>query len=140
MPTGTPVFDWTVPKEWNIRDAYIKDSSGKRVVDFRKCNLHVLNYSSPVHATMPLSELRPICSRFPNIRSGFPTGPPTTSRNGDFVSHTTQLHALKDGDYEVFIDSTLEDGHLDLRRVLYSGAPFGRGLDIVPRLSSVAGE
>ena len=54
VPTGTQVFDWTVPKEWNIRDAYIKDSSGTKVVDFRQCNLHVLNYSTPVHATMPL--------------------------------------------------------------------------------------
>ena len=54
VPTGTPVFDWTVPKEWNIRDAYIKGPDGKRVVDFQKCNLHVLNYSTPIHATMPL--------------------------------------------------------------------------------------
>src|SRR6267154_1451578 len=59
IPTGTQVLDWTVPKEWNIHDAYIKDASGKRVVDFLKCNLHVMNYSAPVHATMPLSELKP---------------------------------------------------------------------------------
>src|ERR1700730_6155979 len=55
VPSGTPVFDWTVPKEWNIRDAYIKRADGKRVVDFRQHNLHVLNYSTPVQATMPLS-------------------------------------------------------------------------------------
>src|SRR5258708_347451 len=58
VPTGTAVFDWIVPKEWNIRDAYIKAPNGERVVDFRKCNLHVLNYSTPVHATMPLSQLK----------------------------------------------------------------------------------
>src|SRR4051794_36565235 len=52
VATGTEVFDWTVPREWNIRDAYIKDRSGRRVVDFSACNLHVLNYSTPVHRTM----------------------------------------------------------------------------------------
>src|SRR5208282_2785006 len=55
VPSGTPVFDWTVPKEWNIRDAYIRDVSGKRVVDFQRSNLHVLNYSTPMHATLPLT-------------------------------------------------------------------------------------
>src|SRR5262252_9066773 len=59
VPTGTEVFDWTVPKEWNIRDAYILDAQGNRVVDFRKQNLHVLNYSTPIHATMSLEELKP---------------------------------------------------------------------------------
>jgi len=59
VPTGTPVFDWKVPKEWNIRDAYIKAPGGRRVVDFQRCNLHVMNYSVPVHATLPLSEIRP---------------------------------------------------------------------------------
>src|ERR1700746_1408079 len=59
VPTGTPVFDWTVPKEWNIRDAYIKRPGGQRVIDFQQCNLHVLNYSTPVRGFMPLSELKP---------------------------------------------------------------------------------
>src|SRR5580700_9572035 len=59
VPSGTPVFDWTVPKEWNIRDAYIKDAGGNRVVDFKRCNLHVLNYSVPVKETMSLEKLAP---------------------------------------------------------------------------------
>src|SRR4051794_5395699 len=59
VPTGTPVLDWTVPNEWNIRDAWIADASGARVVDFRACNLHVVNYSVPVRARMSLAELRP---------------------------------------------------------------------------------
>ncbi|HYM08463.1 MAG TPA: DUF2172 domain-containing protein, partial [Terriglobales bacterium] len=59
VASGTLVFDWTVPQEWNIRDAYIKDSSGKRVVDFKRSNLHVVNYSVPVQRTMSLEELKP---------------------------------------------------------------------------------
>src|SRR5712691_11110418 len=58
VPTGTRVFDWTVPKEWNIRDAYVKDSDGVKVIDFKKSNLHVLNYSTPIRKRMSLAELR----------------------------------------------------------------------------------
>src|SRR6185295_10774036 len=58
VPSGTPVFDWTVPREWNIRDAWIKDPSGHKVVDFQESNLHVLNYSVPVHTRLSLAELR----------------------------------------------------------------------------------
>src|SRR5262245_12631151 len=56
VPSGTPVFDWTVPREWNIRDAYVKNSRGERVIDFRAHNLHVVSYSRPVRATMSLAE------------------------------------------------------------------------------------
>src|SRR5262245_2334412 len=56
VPTGTQVFDWTVPREWNIRDAYVKNSKGERVIDFRRSNLHVVNYSVPIHTTMSLAE------------------------------------------------------------------------------------
>src|SRR5690606_2035174 len=58
VPTGTRVFDWTVPREWNIRDAYIANARGERVVDFRASNLHVLNYSAPVDCVLPLEQLK----------------------------------------------------------------------------------
>ena len=59
IPSGEGVFDWTVPKEWNIRDGWIKNSAGEKVVDFKKHNLHVLNYSAPIHRKMTLDELKP---------------------------------------------------------------------------------
>src|SRR5215510_2995528 len=58
VPTGTPVFDWTVPKEWNIRDAYVKNAEGERVIDFNKSNLHVVSYSVPTNKKVSLEELK----------------------------------------------------------------------------------
>jgi aminopeptidase-like protein len=112
IPTGTPVFDWTVPKEWNIRDAYIKGPDGKRVVDFRQCNLHVLNYSTPVHATMPLSALKPHLFTLPEHPDWIPYRTSYYQENWGFCLSHNQMLAFEDGDYEVCIDSTLEDGHL----------------------------
>jgi aminopeptidase-like protein len=112
VPTGTPVFDWTVPKEWNIRDAYIKSPDGKRVVDFRQCNLHVLNYSTPVHVTMPLSELKPHLFTLPEHPDRIPYRTSYYQENLWFFLFHNQMLALADGDYEICIDSSLEDGHL----------------------------
>lgn len=112
VPSGTTVFDWTVPKEWNIRDAYIKDQSGARVVDFRENNLHVLNYSTPVHATMPLAELQPHLSTLPEHPDWIPYRTSYYKEQWGFCLTHNQLSALKDGEYEVCIDSTLQDGHL----------------------------
>ena len=112
VPTGTRVFDWTVPKEWNIRDAYIADSGGKRVVDFQQCNLHVMNYSVPVHATMPLSELRPHLFTIPEHPDWIPYRTSYYKEDWGFCLSHNQMLALEDGNYQVCIDSSLEDGHL----------------------------
>ncbi len=112
VPSGTPVFDWTVPKEWNISDAYIKDSSGRRVVDFEKCNLHVLNYSTPVHAKMPLSELRPHLFTLPAHPDWIPYRTSYYQEDWGFCLSHNELSSLTDGEYEVCIDSTLKDGNL----------------------------
>ena len=111
VPTGTPVLDWTVPKEWNIRDAYIADS-GKRVVDFKKSNLHILNYSTPIRETMSLNELRPHLFTIPEHPDWIPYRTSYYKENWGFCLSHNQMLALKDGNYEVCIDSTLEDGHL----------------------------
>ncbi len=112
VPTGTPVFDWNVPKEWNIRDAYIKAPGGKRVVEFRNCNLHILNYSTPVHATMALSELKRHLFTIPESPDWIPYRTSYYKEHWGFCLSHNQMLALEDGDYEVCIDSTLEDGHL----------------------------
>jgi aminopeptidase-like protein len=112
VPTATQVFDWTVPKEWNIRDAYIKLPGGGRVVDFRESNLHVLNYSMPVRAIMPLSTLRPHLFTMPDKPDWIPYRTSYYHENWGFCLSHRQLLALEERDYEVCIDSTLEDGSL----------------------------
>jgi aminopeptidase-like protein len=112
VPSGTPVFDWIVPKEWNIRDAFIKDPNGKRVVDFRRSCLHVLNYSTPVDATMSLSELKPHLFTLPGHPEWVPYRTSYYQENWGFCLPHSEMAALEEGDYQVRIDSALEDGHL----------------------------
>ncbi|WP_340557123.1 DUF4910 domain-containing protein [Streptomyces sp. GSL17-111] len=112
VPTGTRVLDWTVPQEWNIRDAYIADAGGRRVVDFAASSLHVLGYSVPVSATMPLSELRPHLHTLPEHPSWVPYRTSYYRPDWGFCLAQETLDALPEGPYEVRIDSTLADGHL----------------------------
>ena len=112
VPSGMSVFDWTVPKEWNLRDAYIKGPNGTRVVDFLKSNLHVLNYSSPVQETMRLEDLKPHLFTLPEHPDWIPYRTSYYREDWGFCLSHRQMEALEDGDYEVFIDSTLADGNL----------------------------
>ncbi|HSR92983.1 MAG TPA: DUF4910 domain-containing protein [Gemmatimonadales bacterium] len=112
VPTGTQVFDWTVPREWNIRDAWIKDPSGRKVVDFQESNLHVVNYSVPIHARMSLAELRPHLFTLPVKPDLIPYRTSYYKEAWGFCLAHRQLEALPEGEYEVFVDSTLADGSL----------------------------
>ncbi|EHR48891.1 hypothetical protein with aminopeptidase-like domain [Saccharomonospora marina XMU15] len=112
VPTGTPVLDWTVPKEWNIRDAYIADSEGNRVVDFAASNLHVVGYSVAVSTTMPLSRLREHLHTLPEHPAWIPYRTSYYAPTWGFCLAQDTLDAMAEGDYEVRIDSTLEDGSL----------------------------
>jgi aminopeptidase-like protein len=122
VPTGTEVFDWTVPQEWNIGDAYIKDSSGRRVVDFQASNLHVMNYSTPLRATMPLSQLKPHLFTLPDHPDWIPYRTSYYKKDWGFCLTHNQMMALADGDYEVCIDSKLEDGFLTYGECFLPGA------------------
>jgi len=122
VPSGAKAFDWTVPKEWNIRDAYIKDSRGNRVVDFRANNLHVVSYSLPVHETMRLGELQPHLYSLPEQPELIPYRTSYYDEGWGFCVSHRQRERLPDGDYEVFIDSTLTDGSLSYGECLLPGA------------------
>jgi aminopeptidase-like protein len=112
VPSGTQVLDWTVPREWNVRDAYVADAGGNRVIDFRRSNLHLVNYSVPIRKRMPLAELRPHLHTLPAHPDWVPYRTSYYEEAWGFCLSQRQLDALPDGDYEVVIDSTLAPGHL----------------------------
>ena len=111
IPTGTRVLDWTVPDEWNVRDAYIR-RDGRRVVDFTSSNLHLVSYSEPVAATMSLAELRPRLHVHPERPDWIPYRTSYYTRSWGFCLSRNELDALEDGEYEVVVDSSLEPGSL----------------------------
>ena len=112
VPTGTAVFDWTVPKEWNIREAWIKDSKGNKVIDFKNHNLHILNFSIPIHGKFKLSKLKEHLYTLPEQPDLIPYRTSYYQKNWGFCLSHNQLLSLEEDTYEVFIDTTLEDGHL----------------------------
>lgn len=121
IPTGTQVFDWTVPKEWNIRDAYIMDSSGNKIVDFKKNNLHVVGYSIPVNKKIPLSELNNHLYSLENQPDAVPYITSYYKERWGFCIEHSKRKELKEGIYTVVIDSTLADGNLTYGELIIPG-------------------
>jgi aminopeptidase-like protein len=121
VPTGTQAFDWTVPREWNIRDAYVKDGSGRKVIDFAESSLHVMSYSTPVRKRMPLGELKKHLHSLPQQPDLIPYRTSYYSENWGFCLPHRQLEALQEDTYEVVIDSSLEDGFLTYGEHLHRG-------------------
>jgi aminopeptidase-like protein len=122
VPSGTQVFDWTVPEEWNIREAWIKDPHGRVVVSFANHNLHVVGYSTPVRERMPLSELKPRLFSLPDQPDLIPYRTSYYKKSWGFCLPHRDLERLEDGEYEVCIDSTLADGRLTYGECFISGA------------------
>ena len=108
IPSGTTCFDWNVPPEWNAREAWIKDSNGNIVVDFRENNLHLLGYSTPIHAKISLSELKKNLYSLPDNPDWIPYRTSYYKERWGFCLTHNQLMSLPEGEYEVLIDSTLD--------------------------------
>lgn len=122
IPSGTRVFDWTVPNEWNIKDAYIKDSEGEKLIDLQKSNLHVVSYSMPVRKRMSLSELKGHLFSLPDHPDWIPYRTSYYKEDWGFCLTHNQLLALKDEEYEICIDASLEEGNLTYGEYYIQGA------------------
>ena len=121
VPTGTKVFDWEVPREWNIRDAWIKTPDGRKIARFREHNLHVLNYSVPIHEKMDLEALRPHLFTMPEHPDWIPYKTSYYRDNWGFCLSHNEYLTLPEGEYEVYIDSSLEPGSLTYGELLIPG-------------------
>jgi aminopeptidase-like protein len=123
VPTGTKVFDWTVPKEWNIRDGWIKNSAGARLVDFRQLNLHVVSYSVPVRQRLRFAELKPHLYSLPEHPDWVPYRTSYYKEEWGFCLSQEQLKRFDETEeYDVCIDASLEDGALSYGEYLIPGA------------------
>lgn len=122
VASGTPAFDWTVPDEWNVREAYVANSRGERVIDFRRHSLHLVSYSVPVRARMRLAELRPHLHSLPDRPEVIPYRTSYYKPAWGFCLPHRQLEAMAEDEYEVVIDSTLAPGHLTYGELHLPGA------------------
>lgn len=123
VPSGTAVYDWTIPHEWNIRDAWIADATGRRIVDFRASNLHVVSYSEPVNTVMDWAELQPRLHRHPKLADAIPYRTSYYKRDWGFCVTHAQFAEMErlGGPFTVVIDSELKPGSLSYGEYLVPG-------------------
>jgi aminopeptidase-like protein/spore coat polysaccharide biosynthesis protein SpsF (cytidylyltransferase family) len=123
VPSGTNVFDWTIPDEWNIQEAYVADKTGRRFIDFQANNLHVVSYSTPVSDKFTWQELQPHLHRHPTLPEAIPYRTSYYQRDWGFCVTHGQYQALEQsgGPFEIVIDTTLEPGSLTYGELLLSG-------------------
>lgn len=121
VPSGTKVLDWEVPREWNVREAWVKDPRGNKVIDFQEHNLHLLNYSRPIHEKMDLATLKPHLHTLPEQPELIPYRTSYYQEDWGFCLSHRQYEALEDGEYEIFIDSTLATGALTYGELVIPG-------------------
>jgi len=121
IASGTRAFDWTIPDEWNIRDAWVKGPDGKKIIDFKKSNLHVVGYSMPIRKKMPLADLQKHLNSLPDQPDIIPYKTSYYRPNWGFCIREQERRKLRDGTYEVRIDSSLKKGALSWGELLIPG-------------------
>jgi aminopeptidase-like protein len=121
VPTGTKVFDWKVPQEWSVKNAYVIGPDGEKIIDFQKNNLHLVGYSTPVQMELPLGELQKYLHSLPDQYDAIPYVTSYYDANWGFCLTHRQREVLKEGVYKVFIDSELKDGSLSYGEVFWPG-------------------
>ncbi len=121
VPSGTQVFDWTVPKEWIIREAYIEDEQNNKIIDFKNHNLHVMGYSTPVDAWVDLNELKKHIFTQPEQLDVIPYVTSYYNECYGFCMSERQKNSLRPGKYHMYIDSELIDGNLTYAEIVIPG-------------------
>ena len=121
VPTGYKAFDWEVPDEWNIKEAWIKNSKGDKIIDFKNHNLHIVGYSEPIDKKLRLEDLKSHLYSLKDQPDAIPYITSYYKKNWGFCLTHNQLMSLEDDEYHVFIDSTLEHGHLNYGEIIIPG-------------------
>ena len=121
VPTGTPLFDWEVPREWNVRAAWIKGPDGRKVVDFAAHSLHLVSYSTPFRGRLSLEALRPHLHSLPEHPDWIPYRTSYYREDWGFCLRDRELQALRPGEYEVCVDTTLAPGSLSYAEAFVPG-------------------
>ena len=121
VKSGTRCYDWTIPKEWSVKEAWIKDSKGKKIIDFHKNNLHLLGYSIPVDKKLSLRELQSHLYSLPNQKKAIPYVTSYYKKRWGFCITELQRKKLKNEKYQIKIDSSFKDGHMTYGEILIKG-------------------
>lgn len=122
VPTGTAVFDWTVPQEWHVREAYLLTPDGEKICDFKKNNLHLVGYSTAIQSKMSLAELQAHLYSLPEQPTAIPYITSYYQKRWGFCLSHHQRNSLKEGEYQVVIDADLFDGHLTYADLVLKGS------------------
>jgi aminopeptidase-like protein len=121
IPSGTQVFDWKIPPEWRIREAWLAGPDGRKIVDFSNHNLHVVNYSAPVDRNMTLEELKPHLYSIPHLPDAIPYVTSYYRERWGFCLPHSVLEALEPGEYHAYIDSEFIEGELNFAHAVLPG-------------------